>query len=161
MAHFINDRAALVTEAVDGLVRASGGRLARLDGDPAIRVVLRAGWTANRVALVSGGGAGHEPAHAGFVGRGLLTAAICGDVFASPSVDAVLAGILAVTGPAGCLLIIKNYAGDRLNFGLAAERARALGLAVETVTVADDVAIPGAAQPRGIAGTLLVHKVAG
>ncbi|MET7246442.1 dihydroxyacetone kinase subunit DhaK [Methylobacterium sp. EM32] len=161
MAHFINDRAALVAEAVDGLVAGSGGRLARLDGDPAIRVVLRADWTADRVAIVSGGGSGHEPAHAGFVGRGLLTAAVCGDVFASPSVDAVLAGILAVTGPAGCLVIIKNYAGDRLNFGLAAERARALGLAVETVTVADDVAIPGAAQPRGIAGTLLVHKVAG
>ncbi|AWB21624.1 DAK2 domain-containing protein [Methylobacterium currus] len=161
MAHFINDRAALVAEAVDGLVAGSGGRLARLDGDPAIRVVLRADWNADRVAVVSGGGSGHEPAHAGFVGRGLLTAAICGDVFASPSVDAVLAGILAVTGPAGCLVIIKNYAGDRLNFGLAAERARALGLPIETVTVADDVAIPGAAQPRGIAGTLLVHKVAG
>ncbi|TGD97455.1 dihydroxyacetone kinase subunit DhaK [Methylobacterium nonmethylotrophicum] len=161
MAHFINDRAALVAEAVDGVVAGSGGRLARLDGDPAIRVVLRADWTADRVAVVSGGGSGHEPAHAGFVGRGLLTAAVCGDVFASPSVDAVLAGILAVTGPAGCLVIIKNYAGDRLNFGLAAERARALGLRIETVTVADDVAIPGAAQPRGIAGTLLVHKVAG
>lgn len=161
MAHFINARAALVAEAVDGLVAGSGGRLARLDGDPSIRVVLRADWRADRVAVVSGGGAGHEPAHAGFVGPGLLTAAVCGDVFASPSVDAVLAGILAVTGPAGCLLIIKNYAGDRLNFGLAAERARARGLAVETVTVADDVAIPGAAQPRGIAGTLLVHKVAG
>ncbi len=161
MAHFINDRAALVAEAVDGLVAGSGGRLARLDGDPAIRVVLRADWQADRVAVVSGGGSGHEPAHAGFVGRGLLTAAVCGDVFASPSVDAVLAGILAVTGPAGCLVIIKNYAGDRLNFGLAAERARALGLAIETVTVADDVAIPEAAQPRGIAGTLLVHKVAG
>ncbi|TNC11376.1 DAK2 domain-containing protein [Methylobacterium terricola] len=161
MAHFINDRAALVAEAVDGLVAGSGGRLARLDGDPSIRVVLRADWRADRVAVVSGGGSGHEPAHAGFVGPGLLTAAVCGDVFASPSVDAVLAGILAVTGPAGCLLIIKNYAGDRLNFGLAAERARARGLAVETVTVADDVAIPGAAQPRGIAGTLLVHKAAG
>ncbi|MGE7416531.1 dihydroxyacetone kinase subunit DhaK [Methylobacterium tarhaniae] len=161
MAHFINDRAALVAEAVDGLVTGSGGRLARLDGDPAIRVVLRADWQADRVALVSGGGSGHEPAHAGFVGQGLLTAAVCGDVFASPSVDAVLAGILAVTGPAGCLVIIKNYAGDRLNFGLAAERARALGIGIETVTVADDVAIPGAAQPRGIAGTLLVHKVAG
>ncbi len=161
MAHFINDRAALVAEAVDGLVAGSGGRLARLDGDPAIRVVLRADWQADRVAVVSGGGSGHEPAHAGFVGRGLLTAAVCGDVFASPSVDAVLAGILAVTGPAGCLVIIKNYAGDRLNFGLAAERARAMGLSVETVTVADDVAIPGAAQARGIAGTLLVHKVAG
>ncbi|MFE1601393.1 dihydroxyacetone kinase subunit DhaK [Methylobacterium sp. ID0610] len=161
MTHFLNDRATLVGDAVDGLVAASEGRLARLDGDPSIRVVLRADWTGEAVAVVSGGGSGHEPAHAGFVGPGLLTAAVCGDVFASPSVDAVLAAILAVTGPAGCLLIIKNYAGDRLNFGLAAERARAAGLMVETVTVSDDVAIPGAKQPRGLAGTLIVHKAAG
>ncbi|MFX5869849.1 dihydroxyacetone kinase subunit DhaK, partial [Acinetobacter baumannii] len=86
-----------------------------------------------RVAVVSGGGSGHEPAHAGFVGPGLLAAAVCGDVFASPSVDAVLAGIRAVTGEAGCVLVVKNYAGDRLNFGLAAERARAMGRRVETV----------------------------
>ncbi|MEG9529733.1 MAG: dihydroxyacetone kinase subunit DhaK, partial [Hyphomicrobiales bacterium] len=127
MAHFIDARATLVNDAIDGLLDASGGRLARLDGDPGIRVVLRAESDPGKVAVVSGGGSGHEPAHAGFVGPGLLSAAVCGDVFASPSVDAVLAGILAVTGPAGCLLVIKNYAGDRLNFGLAAERARALG----------------------------------
>jgi len=86
---------------------------------------MRADWDKSKVAIVSGGGSGHEPAHAGFVGPGMLTAAVCGDVFASPSVDAVLAGILATTGPAGCLLVVKNYTGDRLNFGLAAERARA------------------------------------
>jgi triose/dihydroxyacetone kinase / FAD-AMP lyase (cyclizing) len=161
MAHFIETRATLVNDAVDGLVAASGGRLARLDGDPGIRVVLRAELEPGKVAVVSGGGSGHEPAHAGFVGPGLLTAAVCGDVFASPSVDAVLAGILAVTGPAGCLLVIKNYAGDRLNFGLAAERARALGHRIETVIVSDDIALPDAKQPRGVAGTLFVHKVAG
>ncbi|MBP1179651.1 dihydroxyacetone kinase subunit DhaK [Methylobacterium sp. PvR107] len=161
MAHFLNARATLVNDAVDGLLAASGGRLARLDGDPNIRVVLRAEWEPDKVAVVSGGGSGHEPAHAGFVGPGLLSAAVCGDVFASPSVDAVLAGILAVTGPAGCLLVIKNYAGDRLNFGLAAERARALSRKVETVVVSDDIALPDAKQPRGIAGTLFVHKVAG
>ncbi|WP_336488087.1 dihydroxyacetone kinase subunit DhaK [Methylobacterium nigriterrae] len=161
MAHFINARDSLVTDAIDGLLAASGGRLARLDGYPEIRVVLRAERDPGRVAVVSGGGSGHEPAHAGFVGAGLLTAAVCGDVFASPSVEAVLAGIRAVTGPAGCVLVVKNYAGDRLNFGLAAERARAEGLLVETVLVADDVALPGAAQPRGIAGTLFVHKAAG
>ena len=160
-SHFMGGRDTLVTEAIDGLLAASGGRLARLDGYPDIRVVLRAERDAARVAVVSGGGSGHEPAHAGFVGSGLLDAAVCGDVFASPSVDAVLAGILAVTGPAGCLLVVKNYAGDRLNFGLAAERARGLGLSVETVIVSDDVALPGVPQPRGIAGTLFVHKVAG
>jgi dihydroxyacetone kinase len=161
MAHFIDARSTLVNDALDGLVAASGGRLARLDGDPGIRVVLRATPEPGKVAVVSGGGSGHEPAHAGFVGEGLLSAAVCGDVFASPSVDAVLAGILSVTGPAGCLLVIKNYAGDRLNFGLAAERARALGHRIETVIVSDDIALPDAKQPRGIAGTLFVHKVAG
>ncbi|URD34336.1 dihydroxyacetone kinase subunit DhaK [Methylobacterium tardum] len=161
MAHFIDARATLVNDAIDGLLAAGGGRLARLDGDPSIRVVLRAELDPGKVAVVSGGGSGHEPAHAGFVGPGLLSAAVCGDVFASPSVDAVLAGILAVTGPAGCLLVIKNYAGDRLNFGLAAERARALGHKVKTVIVSDDIALPDAKQPRGVAGTLFVHKVAG
>jgi dihydroxyacetone kinase len=161
LAHFINDRAGLVTDAIDGLIAGSGGVLARLDGYPEIRVVLRAEPEPGRVAVVSGGGSGHEPAHAGFVGPGLLAAAVCGDVFASPSVDAVLAGILAVTGEAGCVLVVKNYAGDRLNFGLAAERARAMGRRVETVLVADDIALPDAARPRGLAGTLLVHKAAG
>lgn len=161
MTHFINKREDIVTEAIDGLLMASGGRLVRLDGYPHIRVVLRADWDKSRVALVSGGGSGHEPAHAGFVGAGMLTAAVCGDVFASPSVDAVLAAILAVTGPAGCLLIVKNYTGDRLNFGLAAERARACGVTVNMVVVDDDIALPDLAQSRGLAGTLFVHKIAG
>jgi dihydroxyacetone kinase len=161
MAQFINNKEATVIEAIDGLLQSSGGDLARLDGYPHIRVVLRADWDKSKVALVSGGGSGHEPAHAGFVGEGMLTAAVCGDVFASPSVDAVLAGILSVTGPAGCLLIVKNYTGDRLNFGLAAERARAFGLKVNMVIVDDDIALPDLPQPRGVAGTLFVHKIAG
>jgi len=130
MAQFINAKEALVTEAIDGALRTAKGRLARLDGFPHIKVVVRDEWDKSKVALVSGGGSGHEPAHVGYVGEGMLTAAVCGDVFASPSVDAVLAGILAVSGPAGCLLIVKNYTGDRLNFGLAAERARAFGIKV-------------------------------
>ncbi len=123
MAQFINAKKDIVTEAIDGVLASSNGLLKRLDGYPHIKVVLRSDWDKSKVALVCGGGSGHEPAHAGFVGKGMLTAAICGEVFASPSVDAVLAGILAVTGEAGCLLIVKNYTGDRLNFGLAAERA--------------------------------------
>ena len=94
----------------------------------------------------------------------MLSAAVAGDVFTSPPPDAVLAAIRAVTGPRGVLLIVKNYTGDRLNFGLAAERARAEGLAVEMVLVADDVALAdaaGHAGRRGLAGTILVHKVAG
>lgn len=161
MAQFINSKETIVTEAIDGVIQTSGGKLARLNGYPHIRVVVRADWDKSKVALVSGGGSGHEPAHAGFVGQGMLTAAVCGDVFASPSVDAVLAGILAVTGPAGCLLIVKNYTGDRLNFGLAAERARAFGLKVNMVIVDDDIALPDLPQPRGVAGTLFVHKIAG
>ncbi len=161
MKQFINDRDEIVTQAIDGMLRAPESRLGRLDGYPYIKVVARTDWDRSRVALVSGGGSGHEPSHAGFVGEGMLTAAVCGEVFASPSVDAVLAGILAVTGGSGCLLIVKNYTGDRLNFGLAAERARALGLKVRMVVVGDDAALPDIPQPRGVAGTLFVHKIAG
>ncbi|MEM1073370.1 MAG: dihydroxyacetone kinase subunit DhaK [Pseudomonadota bacterium] len=161
MAQFINDKENLVTDAIDGLLATSSGALTRLDGYPHIKVVCRSDWDKSKVALISGGGSGHEPAHAGFVGHGMLTAAVCGEVFASPSVDAVLAGILSVTGPAGCLLIVKNYTGDRLNFGLAAERARAFGHKVSMVVVDDDIALPDLPQPRGVAGTLFVHKIAG
>tara|TARA_B100000795_G_scaffold68290_1_gene47250 strand:+ start:2807 stop:4423 length:1617 start_codon:yes stop_codon:yes gene_type:complete len=161
MKQFINNKDTVVTDAIDGIIGCSGGLLTKLDGFPHIKVVVRTDWDKSKVALVSGGGSGHEPAHAGFVGKGMLTAAVCGDVFASPSLDAVLAGILAVTGKAGCLLIVKNYTGDRLNFGLAAERARAFGLKVNMVIVDDDAALPHLFQQRGLAGTLFVHKVAG
>lgn len=162
MRQFIDARESLVVDAIDGLLRSSGGaNLARLDGYPGIKVVLRTDHRPNRVAIVAGGGSGHEPAHAGFVGRGMLTAAVCGEVFASPSVDAVFAAIMAVTGKAGCLVIFKNYTGDRLNFGLAVERARALGRRVEVVIVKDDIALPDLAQPRGIAGVMFVEKIAG
>lgn len=162
MKHFFNRRDSIVTEALDGLLRTIGaGDLARLDGYPEIKVVLRADWDKTKVSVVSGGGAGHEPSHAGFVGKGMLTAAVSGEIFASPSVEAVLAAIRTVTGTAGCLLIVKNYTGDRLNFGLAAEKARAEGFRVEMVIVADDIALPDIAQPRGVAGTLFVHKIAG
>jgi len=161
VTQFINSRENAVTEAIDGLIQASGGALAKLDGFPHIKVVVRNDWDKSKVAIVCGGGSGHEPSHAGFVGQGMLTAAVCGDIFASPSVDAVLAGILAVIGSSGCLLVLKNYTGDRLNFGLAAERARAMGHKVNMLIVGDDIALPDLAQPRGLAGTLLVNKVAG
>ena len=116
------------------------------------------------VALISGGGSGHEPAHAGYIGAGMLTAAVAGEVFTSPDPESVLAAIQAVAGLPGVLLIVKNYTGDRLNFGLAAEMARSRGIAVETVIVGDDVALAGTehyAGARGIAGTVFVHKIAG
>ncbi|XP_030521761.2 putative 3,4-dihydroxy-2-butanone kinase [Rhodamnia argentea] len=162
----IHDPDDVVTEFIEGLVE-TYPNLQCLDGFPEVKVVLRADVspaTHDKVAVISGGGSGHEPTHAGFVGEGMLTAAICGDVFASPTVDAVLAGIQAVTGPMGCLLIVKNYTGDRLNFGLAVELAKSEGYMVEMVIVGDDCALPpsrGIAGRRGLAGTILVHKVAG
>jgi dihydroxyacetone kinase len=167
MKKLINRADGVVEEMLDGLVALHAG-LARLPGH---KVILRADAQEVRdrqVALISGGGSGHEPAHAGYVGQGMLSAAVAGDVFTSPSPDAVLAALRAVTGRAGALLLVKNYTGDRLNFGLAAELARAEGLQVEMVLVADDVALTDAPLPerghpgrRGIAGTVLVHKVAG
>ncbi|NXA02362.1 TKFC cyclase, partial [Nesospiza acunhae] len=131
------------------------------------RVVLRDDLQAirGRVALLSGGGSGHEPAHAGYVGKGMLTGVVAGTMFASPSVGSILAAIRAVAqaGAAGILLIVKNYTGDRLNFGMALERARAEGTDVRMVVVGDDCAFtkPGKAGRRGICGTILIHKVAG
>ena len=161
MSQFINTRDTLVTEAIDGFLRGQEGQVSRLDGFPHIKVVVRTDWKFDQVAIISGGGSGHEPAHAGFVGKGMLTAAVCGEIFASPSVEAVLAGILAVTGEKGCVLIVKNYTGDRLNFGLAAEKARARGLNIRMVIVDDDISLPEDVQARGLAGTLFVHKIAG
>ncbi|MFT8719881.1 dihydroxyacetone kinase subunit DhaK [Acetobacter sp.] len=162
MKRFFNTRETVVTESLDGLLRSSAGQhLCRLDGYPEIKVILRKDRNPAHVAVISGGGAGHEPAHAGFVGAGMLDAAVCGSVFASPGVDAILAAILAVTREAGCLLVIKSYTGDRLNFTLAAEQARDMGLKVGTVIVGDDIALPDSRFPRGLAGTTLVQKVAG
>ena len=163
MKKLVNDPRRVVREMLEGLCDLHPG-LALLDSE---EVVVRAGLPpaeARPVAVISGGGAGHEPAHAGYVGPGLLAGAIAGDVFTSPSVDAVLAGIRAAAGPAGAVLIVKNYTGDRLNFGLAAELARAEGIPCEVVVVADDVALRETVPPerrRGIAGTVLVHKLAG
>jgi len=160
----INATADVVPEMLDGVI-AFNPELVLLDGH-SIVVRRDAGIAAaeGNVAIVSGGGAGHEPAHAGYVGAGMLSAAVVGEVFTSPSVDAVLEAIRAVAGPAGVLLIVKSYTGDRLNFGLAAELARAEGIAVEMVVVGDDVALAAGgahAGRRGIAGTVLVHKIAG
>lgn len=159
----INAADDVVGQALDGLARGNVG-IARLAGSTtAVRSDVAAVRAAGRVAVLSGGGAGHEPAHAGYVGAGMLTGAVAGEVFTSPSVDAVLEGIRAVASGGGVLLIVKNYTGDRLNFGLAAELARAEGVDVAMVVVADDVALAAesGAGRRGLAGTVLVHKVAG
>ena len=162
MKKIINHPSDVIEDYIRGLVGATP-HLARVAGWP---VVVRSAATRkgdDRVALVSGGGSGHEPAHAGFVGTGMLDAAVLGPVFTSPSVDAVLAAIKAVATDAGVLLIVKNYTGDRLNFGLAAQLARSEGIRVETVTVADDAALAdrAGAGRRGLTSTVLAHKVAG
>jgi ATP-dependent dihydroxyacetone kinase len=159
MDQFLTAPRAIVDDVLDAV--ATLQPLLRSDPASGTRIVLQAGRDPAQVALLSGGGAGHAPAHAGFVGPGMLSGAIAGDLFASPGVEAVLAAIRACADAPGVLLVIKNYTGDRLNFGLAAERARAEGIAVASVLVADDIALPDAAQPRGIAGTVLVHKYAG
>ncbi|MBW9053314.1 dihydroxyacetone kinase family protein [Rhizobium mesosinicum] len=163
MKKLINDPSIVVREMLEGVVALSPETILLADENVVIQSDLPEP-ARRKVAVLSGGGSGHEPAHAGYVGRGMLTAAVAGDVFTSPSTDAVLAGIRAASGPAGALLIVKNYTGDRLNFGLAAELARAEGIPVEIVVVADDVALREtvpADRRRGIAGTVLIHKLAG
>lgn len=163
MKKLINDPIHVVRDMLEGVVALNPGAVLLAEESVVIRSDIPAA-EARKVAVLSGGGSGHEPAHAGYVGSGLLSAAVAGDVFTSPSTDAVLAGIRAVAGPAGALLIVKNYTGDRLNFGLAAELARAEGIPVEVVVVADDVALREtvpAERRRGIAGTVLIHKLAG
>lgn len=158
----LNTKKTFVLDSIHGtLYTAQRKNLTLLDFNNDIKIVARNDWNKDKVALICGGGSGHEPAHVGFVGKGMLTAAVCGDLFAAPSVDAVLNAILHVTGDAGCLVIIKNYTGDRLNFGLAVEKAKEMGCKVDLIVVGDDISIPGNPQPRGIAGTLFVQKVAG
>src|SRR3954449_9545905 len=155
MKKLINRPEAVVEEMIEGLVAVDPG-LERLPGQTVVVRANAAEVRGDRVALISGGGSGHEPAHAGYVGRGLLSAAVAGDVFTSPSPDAVLAALRATAGPRGALLVVKNYTGDRLNFGLAAEMARAEGIPVESVLVADDVALASSVEHtgrRGLAGT--------
>ncbi|KAM4537232.1 triokinase/FMN cyclase [Odontesthes bonariensis] len=159
----INSVDGCVDEALCGLVRASGG-LSLLKGH---RVVLRSDLDnlKGKVALLSGGGSGHEPAHGGYIGPGMLSAAVAGGVFASPPPTSILAAVLSLhnAGASGVLLIVKNYTGDRLNFGLAAEQARNQGIAVDMVIVAEDCAFdqPSKAGRRGLCGTIFIHKLAG
>lgn len=162
MKKLINDPAAVVADALRGIEAAHPGVL-RVDHEH--RVILRAeAPRPGKVGLVSGGGTGHEPLHGGFVGRGMLDAAACGEVFTSPTPDQVLAATTAVNAGAGVLHIVKNYTGDVLNFEMAAELADAEGIAVASVVTADDVAVTDSlftAGRRGVGVTLFVEKLAG
>jgi dihydroxyacetone kinase len=163
MKKFINRPEDVVEEMLQGLaVLHPGSR--RLFGH---KVMVRADAEQTRdqqVAVLSGGGSGHEPTHAGYIGVGMLSAAVVGEIFTSPSSDSVFAAIKAVARKPGALLVVKNYTGDRLNFGLAAEMARTEGISVEIVIVDDDVALKGTDQAtgaRGLAGTVFIHKLVG
>ncbi|MCC8193789.1 MAG: dihydroxyacetone kinase subunit DhaK, partial [Deltaproteobacteria bacterium] len=163
MKKFINNPHNVVREMLEGFVALNPDQALLADADVIVAADLPEPRR-RKVAIISGGGSGHEPAHSGYVGKGMLTAAVAGDVFTSPSVDAVLTAIRATAGPNGAVLIVKNYTGDRLNFGLAAELAIAEGIPTEVVVVADDAALREVVTPerrRGIAGTVLVHKIAG
>jgi dihydroxyacetone kinase-like protein len=161
MKKFINDPADVVREALAGVAAAHP----ELRVDLAEQIVVRAGAPKQgKVGLVSGGGSGHEPLHAGFVGPGMLDAACPGEVFTSPVPDQILAATKAVDGGAGVVHIVKNYTGDVMNFQLAAELADDERIRVETVLVDDDVAVEDStwtAGRRGTGATLLVEKIAG
>src|SRR5271156_3792681 len=163
MKKFINRPEDVVEEMLQGLAVLHPGS-ARLPGHKALIRADAVQARERQVAVLSGGGSGHEPAHAGYIGAGMLSAAVAGEVFTSPSSDTVYAAIKAVAGTSGALLIIKNYTGDRLNFGVAAEMARAEGIPVEMIIVDDDVALKGTARAtgaRGLAGTVFIHKLVG
>ncbi|MEK4466284.1 MULTISPECIES: dihydroxyacetone kinase subunit DhaK [Paenibacillus] len=160
MKKIINKPETLVREMCNGLVLAHP----ELDFDPKFKVISKKEINQDKVTLISGGGSGHEPAHAGFVGTGMLDAAVCGDVFASPSQIQVYQAIRRTASTKGSLLIIKNYSGDIMNFKNAAHLATEDGIEVDYVKVDDDIAVEDSLYTvgrRGVAGTVLVHKVAG
>ena len=162
MKKLINDPRAVVDESVEGFGLAHA-ELVTVNADPRF-ITRKDAPVAGKVGLVSGGGSGHEPLHAGFVGRGMLDAAVPGAVFTSPTPDQILLATQAVDSGAGVVHIVKNYTGDRLNFETAAELAEADGVPVRTVLVNDDVAVEDSlftAGRRGVGGTVLVEKIAG
>lgn len=159
MKKIINHPNNVVSEALQGLAKA----YPELKYTENLEVISRK-EKKKKVGLVSGGGAGHEPAHAGYVGKGMLDAAVAGNVFSSPSPDRIIKGIEEANSGEGVLLIIKNYSGDIMNFGMAKEMAEMDDIRVESVVVKDDVAVPDSTYStgrRGIAGTVFVHKIAG
>ncbi len=162
MKKLINDPEAVVQDALHGMEAAHGDRL-RVSYDPALIVRSDAPVT-GKVAIISGGGSGHEPMHGGFVGMGMLDAACPGEVFTSPTPDQMLAATKAVDGGAGVIHVVKNYTGDVMNFDMAAELGKAEDIQVETVLTNDDVAVQDSlytAGRRGVGVTVLVEKICG
>ena len=161
MKKIINGVDQVENEMIQGMVKAYPQYLRKLDCG---NVVVRAEKKEGKVALISGGGSGHEPAHGGYVGEGMLDAAVAGAVFTSPTPDQILEGIKAVATDQGVLMVIKNYTGDVMNFEMAGEMAEMEGIQVKQVVVNDDVAVKDSLYTvgrRGVAGTVFVHKIAG
>ena len=161
MKKLINKVEDVEREMIEGLAKAAPKKLKKL---PEGNIVVRAQKKQGKVALVSGGGSGHEPAHGGYVGEGMLDCAIAGAVFTSPPPDQIYEGIKAVATEAGVLSVVKNYTGDILNFEMAIDMAKDEGIKADYVIVNDDVAVKDSLYTtgrRGVAGTLLVHKIAG
>lgn len=161
MKKIMNDATQIVDDMLQGLAYMHDDLVKRLDG---YDVIVRKAEKTGKVALISGGGSGHEPSHAGFVGEGMLSAAICGAVFTSPTPDQILEAIKAADEGAGVFMVIKNYSGDIMNFEMAQELAEMEGIDVASVVVDDDIAVENSLYTqgrRGVAGTILVHKILG
>ena len=161
MKKVINNPEYVVEEMLEGMIYAYPQYVKKLDN---ANILVRKDSKTDKVALVSGGGSGHEPSHGGFVGYGMLDGAVAGAVFTSPTPDQVYEAIKAVANDAGVLLVVKNYTGDVMNFDMAKEMAEMDGIKVDSVIVNDDVAVENSTWTigrRGIAGTVFVHKLAG
>ena len=161
MKKIMNNVDAVENEMVLGMVKAYPQHIKKLDCG---NVVVRARKKEGKVALISGGGSGHEPAHGGFVGEGMLDAAVAGPVFTSPTPDQIYEGIKAIATDKGVFMVVKNYTGDVMNFEMAAEMAEMDGIPVKYVVTNDDVAVQDSLYTvgrRGVAGTIFVHKIAG
>ena len=161
MKKLINKVDDVEREMIEGLAKAAPKKLRKLDEG---NIIVRTPKKEGKVALVSGGGSGHEPAHGGYVGNGMLDCAVAGSVFTSPTPDQIYEGIKAVATDAGVLAIVKNYTGDVLNFEMAIDMAKDEGVNADYVIVNDDVAVKDSLYTtgrRGVAGTIFVHKIAG
>ena len=163
MKKIINDVGNVVPEMVDGLVRSYPQYLRQI---PDTEAVMRADEDsmAGKVGIVSGGGSGHEPAHAGFVGKGMLSGAVCGQVFTSPTPDQIYEAIKQADHGKGVFLVVKNYSGDVMNFDMAKDLAEVDDIQTKTIVVDDDIAVEDSLftqGKRGVAGTVLMHKILG
>ena len=161
MKKIINKPENVVTEMLDGLAYVHSDLVHRVEG---VDIIARNEQVAGQVGLISGGGSGHEPAHAGFVGDGMLSAAIAGAVFTSPTPDQILEAIKEADQGAGVFMVVKNYSGDIMNFEMAQELAEMEGIEVASVVVDDDIAVENSLYTqgrRGVAGTIFVHKILG